>query len=123
MGHSFKSGARSQGFPTYRNLAQDETATLVANVEANIFAFFLENDAAASVYLHIFDAASAGAVTPGVTVPDEVIEIPPKGKAVFDAIQVFFHADNGLVVLATDSASPSANAPASPPRVRIYHAK
>lgn len=119
LGAGYRSGAQSQGFEKF-NQAVDENPVQVNLPETNVYAMFLENDSGSHVYLHFFNAASTGAVTPGITEPDEVVKVPADGAIIFDANQVFAHFPLGLVVLATTTRAKSALAPTAPLQTRLY---
>lgn len=52
---------------------------LVFTGRGNIYGFYIENNSASEIYIQFFDAASAGAVTLGTTVPDFTFRIPASG--------------------------------------------
>lgn len=69
----------------------------------NLFRCLLDNDnAAADVYVQLFDAASTGAVTLGTTVPVASFRVPKGGQVVLDPIgPALLHCQNGLVAAVT----------------------
>ena len=91
--------------PFYRS-ALTATAVLASPGITNLTGYNIANPNGATVFVQLFDAASAAAVTLGTTAPTLVLSIPASG--VLDGTQaspVTFA--NGLVVAATTTATGS----------------
>jgi hypothetical protein len=95
------------------------TATLVAAGPILIYGWDAHANTAAISYLNFFNAATAGAVTPGTTVADFSVSTIASGKVSgFPAKPVFF--DLGLVVCATND--PDSSTTATAMDVAIFYA-
>lgn len=85
------------------------TTTVLAirgSAQAKLGGWFIQNPNAVTAFIQLFDVATAGAVTLGVTVPDVVLSIPAFGAAnVLDGTGINFA--NGAQAAATTTATGS----------------
>lgn len=89
----------------YRNAALTNTAVLVKGAPCEVAGWQNFNIAAADAWLHLYDAATAGAVTVGTTTPDYSILIPAGSGVLYggntDDLQDPLRFESGLVIAAT----------------------
>lgn len=105
----------------YYNVAADNTLVLLSEIPANFVSFLFENnDQNNPCYCQVFDAASTGAVTLGVTVPTWTFMVPAGGVWGRDPQdEDLLHAENGLVVAVTSTRLGSSS-PATKPTLTLW---
>jgi hypothetical protein len=82
---------------------------------------FENNDAVNACYCQVFDKASAGSVTLGVTVPEWTFMVPAGGVWGRDPQdEDLLHCENGLVIAVTSSRLGS-GAPSTAPSLTVWY--
>jgi len=98
---SVTASASSATFHSYES-SLNATPVLVFSGRGNLYGFLIEENSGADIFVQVFDAASAGAVTVGTTTPVFTFRIKADqalGKDVNDSPYKFFK--NGCVVAVT----------------------
>lgn len=100
---SVTASAGSATFHLYSN-SLNASPVLVFSGRGNLYGFLLEDNSGSDIFMHVYDAASAGDVTLGVTAPVFTVRAKADnafGKDVNDSPYKFF--SRGCVVIVTDT--------------------
>jgi len=116
---SVTASASSATFHSY-SASLNATPVLLFQGRGNLYGFLVEDNSGDDIFVQVFDAASAGAVTVGTTVPVFTFRVKGDqafGKDVNDSPYKFFTA--GCVVAVTTLRSGSVS-PASPATAQFW---
>lgn len=105
---------------SYYNAALTNTVVLASVAgKVNIYGCKLENNGAADIFLQLFNAASAGAVTLGVTVPDWTVIVRSGSQFYLQPERALKHFPLGLCIAVTAGRT-TAVAPAAAATVDVF---